>query len=593
VRIGSFFCLLVFFCLNLKAQNYPSNYFRYPLDSAVNLVSPFGTLRDNHFHSGSDLRTNGKEGLVVYAAADGYISRIKVQSGGYGKAVYIDHPNGYTTVYGHLQKYHGGLARYIHQYQYKNKTFEFDKIFEKPLLFVKKGDTLGFSGNSGSSTGPHVHFEYRDTKTEKIINPAFFGVLPYDTLAPFISQLVFYKFVAEGLMPKQRLIFAKNKLVQEDSFWVWKDTLVLDPEMYGVGVEAYDYIHNAKDPKGIFGYTLSLNGEQIFKHELNRFSFDETKYINTHIDYPYYKLERTRIQKCFIDDGNKFSNYITNKSKGKFLLNTGESGFLMLKVYDVNGNNAQVKVNHKVGSNSIDKERQNYLASVKGKNALYPLQTNYIRAAGFEAKLDPGDIYDTIYYYLKVLPRIKHVWAPVYQLHQSLTPLHRNMDIAVKVDGIIEGLESKLGLVYFNKEGDNPRSMGGTYSNGWVRGKASNFGNYSVMIDTVPPSLKQVFININPDPSDTLLWTFETKDNFTGISSYEGYLNNRWILLDFDGKNNLLTYRFDEIYEVAKNDAINQANQGILDPTLELRIRVSDPKGNQTEKTFIIPFNGF
>lgn len=593
MRIGSFFCLLVFFCLNLKAQNYPSNYFRYPLDSAVNLVSPFGTLRDNHFHSGSDLRTNGKEGLVVYAAADGYISRIKIQSGGYGKAVYIDHPNGYTTVYGHLQKYHGALARYIHQYQYKNKTFEFDKIFDKPLLFVKKGDTLGFSGNSGSSTGPHVHFEYRDTKTEKIINPAFFGVLPYDTLAPFISQLVFYKFVAEGLMPKQRLIFAKNKLVQEDSFWVWKDTMELDPEMYGVGVEAYDFIHNAKDPKGIFGYTLSLNGEQIFKHELNRFGFDETKYINTHIDYPYYKLERTRIQKCFVDDGNKFSNYITNKSKGKFFLNTGERGFLMLKVYDVNGNNAQVKVYYKVGSNRIDKERQNYLATLKGKKALYPLQTNYIRAAGFEAKLDPGDFYDTIYYDFKILPRIKYAWAPVYQLHQSLTPLHRNMDIAIKVDGIIEGLESKLELVYLNKEGDNPRSMGGNYNNGWVKGKASNFGNYSVMIDTVPPSLKQVFININPDPSDTLLWTFEIKDNFTGISSYEGYLNNRWILLDFDGKNNLLTYRFDEIYEAAKNDALNQANQGILNPTLELRIRVSDPKGNQTEKLFIMPFNGF
>ena len=167
-RLGFLFVFIIIL-FETNAQNYPQNYFRYPLDSLPNLVSPFGGLRDNHFHSGMDLRTNQQEGLPVFASADGYISRIKIQSIGYGKAIYINHPNGFTTVYGHLQKYSGKIAEWIHNYQYKNQTFEFDYVFEKPILLVKKGDTIGLSGNSGGSSGPHVHFEIRN----KIIHYLF------------------------------------------------------------------------------------------------------------------------------------------------------------------------------------------------------------------------------------------------------------------------------------------------------------------------------------------------------------------------------------------------------------------------------------
>ena len=163
--------------------------------SAPELSAGFGDMRPNHFHMGLDFRTKGQEGFPLYAIADGYISRIKIQSIGYGKAIYIDHPNGYTTVYGHLQKYSGKIAQWIHNYQYKNQTFEFDYVFEKPILLVKKGDTIGLSGNSGGSSGPHVHFEIRNTKSEKIINPTLFGIIPFDTFIPTIKKVFIYKFV--------------------------------------------------------------------------------------------------------------------------------------------------------------------------------------------------------------------------------------------------------------------------------------------------------------------------------------------------------------------------------------------------------------
>src|ERR1043166_6973240 len=200
IRVSLLSCLCMF-CIQpiAQAQSYPQNYFRYPLDSLPHYVSPFGGLRNNHFHSGADLKTKEQEGLPVFAAADGYVSRVKVSPVGYGKALYIDHPNGYTSVYGHLRSYYGNIAAYVHNFQYKKKVFAFDKNLG-PFLFVKKGDTIGFSGNSGGSTGPHLHFEIRDTKSEEIINPMYFGLQPFDTLRPVLASINFYTFVQDRLL---------------------------------------------------------------------------------------------------------------------------------------------------------------------------------------------------------------------------------------------------------------------------------------------------------------------------------------------------------------------------------------------------------
>ena len=335
---------LLFFTVVLfetNAQNYPQNYFRYPLDSLTNLVSPFGGLRDNHFHSGMDLRTNQQEGLPVFASADGYISRIKIQSIGYGKAIYIDHPNGYTTVYGHLQKYSGKIAQWIHNYQYKNQTFEFDYVFEKPILLVKKGDTIGLSGNSGGSSGPHVHFEIRNTKSEKIINPTLFGIIPFDTINPTIKKVFIYKNVNDGLLLKKELKIDQthiSKLKEFTNVFIYNKQTELEEDQYGFGIETYDYIHNLEEEKGIYEYSLKHKGKLVFKHTLNQFAFNESKFINAHIDFPFYKTEKVRIQKCFIDDGNEFSTYETNIEKGKIYLTEKSIDTLIFEVIDNNKN---------------------------------------------------------------------------------------------------------------------------------------------------------------------------------------------------------------------------------------------------------------
>ncbi len=586
------------FGLNLFAQQvkfdptkYPQNYFRYPLDSAVNLVSPFGSLRDNHFHSGSDLRTNGREGLVVYAAADAYVSRIKIQRNGYGKAVYLTHPNGYSTVYGHLQKFYGPLATFIHNYQYQNKTFEFDLIFDKKTLWLKKGDTLGFSGNSGSSTGPHVHYEIRDAKTEKIINPAFFGVLPFDTLKPQINQLHLYNFVTDGLLLHKKLVLNPKQFSQYDSVWVYKDTLVLPANTYGLGIEAVDYIHNTKDAKHVYAYALSFQQKEVFNHTLNSFAFDEGKYINTHIDFPYFKIEDKRIQKCFLDDGNFFSSYTYNVTKGKCELKFGDTSNWTIKVWDVNGNCSVYAFPFRaIAANPNQTELLKYKANIANKRKLLPLQSNKVNMLGFQARVEPNDIYDTIFYDAQMLDPKPYTLANIYQFHHYKTPLHKSIDIGIKSDTVLSALQSKLLLGYAPEKPENFRAMGGKFEEGWVRGKAANFGYYTILADTIPPSLQQVLINTPSDQTDTLTWNFITKDNLSGISTFHAYLNGEWILLDFDAKNNLLTYRFDQVYE--KRKAFYQQLRLTTNEELcfDVQLKVADNKGNLAEKFFSIPF---
>ena len=586
INVALLFCLL--FGLNQAfAQKYPQDYFRYPMDSLPNFVSPFGVMRDNHFHSGIDLRTNGKIGLPVYASADGYVSRIKVARGAYGKALYVEHANGYATVYAHLDSYYGAIAQWIHDYQYINQTFEFDKIFIKPFLNVKKGDTIGLSGNSGTSSGPHLHFEIRDSRTEKTINPALFGILPIDNFAPEINKIFVYKFVREGLLLKKQLSFTNKNSYWQEGYLIAKDTLLLEADIYGFGLDAQDFIHNDKDPKGIYSYSFWLNQSHKFTHTLNQFAFDETKYINAHIDFPYFKLEKLRMQKCFIDDGNLFSSYQSDKEKGR--VNFAQElpvGTLLFTVKDVNQNACFLKIFYKVGSNQNDADKIAYEKQVLGKSCLYPGKAMKVEQEGFWASMDEKSLYDTTCYVLNTLPKTADAFSNTYAFHSYTTPVHAAFNVAIKLDFPAIGLEDKLVLAYAKTNKDGFNSISGTFKNGWVQTKASNFGLFKIMLDTVPPKIKRVLPKFKGNASDTLCWEFDLIDDFSGIKSYDMYLNGRWILGDFDAKNDRLTYVFDEVYAIERERIYNLENNPEEANAFKVLVRVIDNKGNKTERWF-------
>ncbi|MBC7912597.1 MAG: M23 family metallopeptidase, partial [Pyrinomonadaceae bacterium] len=282
--------LSFFFYLNLYSQDiilnkeYPTD-FRPPLDLIPVLAGSFGEIRSNHFHSGLDYRTNQREGYPVYAVADGFISRLRVQIGGFGNAVYINHPNGYTSVYAHLQRFNTQISQTIKYYQYRREMFDVDFPLPSIEIPVKKGDIIAWSGNTGSSAGPHLHFEIRDTKTEETINPQLFGINIPDKVKPIISGLYMYRLDNKAFTdktPSQYFQVAGSN----GSYFLNQSPVINFSEQVGFGIATYDQQLAGGNKNGVYSIELFLDGKQIYSSALERFEFEHSRAINSHIDYP-------------------------------------------------------------------------------------------------------------------------------------------------------------------------------------------------------------------------------------------------------------------------------------------------------------------
>ena len=290
--------LLLFFYTPFFAQhNYPKADFKSPLSIPMQLSGNFGELRNNHFHSGLDYKTNQKEGLPVLAAASGYVSRIKISTFGYGKALYITHPNGYTTVYGHLQKANGAIDAYLKKAHYDQKSYEIE-LFPLPKeLQVKQGDTIAWSGNTGGSEGPHLHFEIRDSQTENIINPLFFGfdALLKDTKKPFVANVLAYPITPKSTVNRSNVPIVLHVSLQKDGTFISEQVRVNGS--VGFGITANDYDNVSYNTNGIYKVQCYRNGTPNFGYQFDDFAFAETRYVNALLDYARYKKTKQRVQK--------------------------------------------------------------------------------------------------------------------------------------------------------------------------------------------------------------------------------------------------------------------------------------------------------
>ena len=560
-KIYLLFIALLVGIMNVQAQHYPVNYFITPMDTPLYLSAPFGSLRENHFHSGMDIRTFEKEGLPVYAVADGYVSRIKVSAVGYGKAVYINHPNGYSSVYAHLLKYEGTIASYIKSIHYLEQKFELDNFPNKDLIKIKKGEIIGWSGNSGGSTGPHLHFEIRDTKQEESINPQLFGIPGVDLFNPTLKRLVVYALNNNHPVVQHNIAINENNSIKTDSGTLLLDTLMIAKGPTGFGIEAYDYLMNENKTYSIYCTDFFFNQIKRFSYRIDRVNFAETKYINTHIDYDLYKRDGYRIQKCFLDDGNKAQVYPYMRNKGKVLIDDTLTHTVHFCVGDFDGRShtfyAKVRSNNKTA----------YSETPCNDLVWYPNSKQIYKRDGITISIPEGALYDTLNPCVIVTkPNIKGILSAAYQIHKPNTPLHKSIGISIDTD-TARIPSSKLLLASIKKDG-SLSSVGGDYKQGKVTSLTSNFGTFVIIADTISPTIKVIGLSAKNELSDTTKLFIKTTDNISGISTYNAYLNNTWILLDYDAKNEILQYEFD--------------NKTIFNQKQELNIIVIDKKGNKT-----------
>jgi hypothetical protein len=548
----------------LFAQYYPQNYFGAPLDTPLYLSATFGSLRDNHFHSGMDIRTYEKEGYPVYAVADGFVSRIKVSPVGYGKAVYIDHPNGYTSVYGHLQRYEGAVADYTKKYQYQRESFDIDYFPGRDKIPVKKGQIIGWSGNSGGSTGPHLHFEIRNTQSEEPLNPQLFGITGVDYLDPAIKKILLYNLDGNRPLLLKKFSVVPKKTIGTDTALLYDDTIEVPKGLIGIGAEAYDYLTDPEHEYTLYGMEMYIDDKEFFSYRIDRINFENTRCVNVHIDYELYKREQVRFQKCFVDDGNLMKIYNFIRNRGKYNLKDDAVHKVSVRVYDFAGHFSLFSFFIKGTSPEPAKENK----KLPCRSAfLYPGKDNVFKAANVILEVPARALYDTLEFCYEVLKeKDRNAFSATYKIHDEYTPLHKSFVLSIRPENVPEALQDKLLLAYANKENGHIRSAGGEYKNGYVMTRSTMFGNYFVTIDSVAPVIKPLNISKEGTVKDTTGIKFRIEDNFSGIASYRGTINNKWVLMDYDPKNDLLVYEFDE--------------KTLFNEKLNMELTVVDRKGN-------------
>jgi len=548
--------LIFLYSLFSFGQNqYPRDYFRSPLDIPLQLSGNFGELRSNHIHSGFDFKTQQKEGLHVYAAADGYISRIKISQSGYGKAIYITHPNGYTSVYGHLQSGFGEIEKYIKNEQYKAKSYEIEVLPTPNDLIIQKGDLIAISGNTGGSDGPHLHFEIRDTQSEKIINPMYFGFddLLLDKKKPQIASLWVYPIDENTIVNQFKRPFLLSITQQEDGSFISEK--VMAQGNIGFGITSIDFDNVSWNANGIFSVKTFINGKPDFGYQFDTFSFDETRYVNALIDYARYKNLGQRIQKLFMKNPYPLSLIQSGESNGIINVSSNISQTYRIQVSDFAGNRTEVFI--PIQYSSLPEKVKE--APVTSKYLVKVKKDNIYAAENVSVTIPANTFLDDFYMSF-------HVNHNTLKLDEDVVPAFKNFQITFEDSLATDNDRGKMfiGLVdgkktyfYNTKKFKNSFSIYTKY-----------LGEYKLIKDSVPPRLKIAKSIDGKWISNQNELEFIVVDDLSGVKSYDGYLNGKWILLEYESKTNKLIHHFaDGIVDEGKND---------------LKVVVTDNVGNST-----------
>lgn len=566
------FCFFILLSANNFAQEKRDAGFRSPLDIPLYLAGNFGELRSNHFHTGIDIKTQGAEGKAVYAIADGYISRIKISTGGYGKAIYVRHPNGYTSVYAHLKKGNKTIEAYIQNKQYKNESFEVEMFPNKDELKLEKGEIIAYSGNSGSSGGPHLHFEIRETSSEEPVNPLLFGFKIQDNIDPIIKGIRAYSLDDDSYVspyPGTAVGFAV-----EGSYGNYKLKAGQRIEAHGkVGfaIHAYDLLNGYPNKCGIYQIEMSVDSILLFKTEFEKLNFSHLRYINTYMDYPLYKDSRKRYHKQFIGQNNKLKIYDQRINDGILELNDGKLHSIQYIIKDTYGNSSSISFNV-LALVEVPTPIKRELPA-EGSTLFTVNGPNFINDQEITIDIAPMALYDDMYFSYQKKPSNKNTYGAVYAIGDTKIPLQKSFNLIFNKNPIPEKYLSKAIVVMVDNKG-NLSSMGGKLENGKMTIRSRYFGNYSLAVDTVAPVIKTVNIASNKDLSTYNTFSLKISDELSGIKSYRGTIDGIWILMEYDAKKNLLSYRFD-------NDRVSKGKHKFL-------LVVKDKKGN--ESSFKAPF---
>jgi len=537
------FILFFVFCSAFFAQaqqNYPQDYFCSPVDFRILLSGTFGELRSDHFHTGIDIKTRGAIGAPVYASADGYVSRVKISAFGYGKTIYLTHPNGYVTVYGHLSKFEDSLAAYVKRQQYKRKSFEVDLYLEKDQFKYSKGDSIALSGNSGGSGGPHLHFEIREEKTQEPLNPLLFGIQVKDYIRPTIKSIRVYP-VGKKAFNLELGGWGENYRLKDG------DTLGLPNDFY-LGINTVDKQNDTQNKNGVYEVSLYVDSTQVYGNRQERLNFSTGRYINTFIDYTYYSEFRRRYQRAYVGEHNKLKLYTKVRNRGLIHLSDSAYHLIVYQVKDANGNVSKLKFY----AFSDESSKFEAIPLDTLKNAVfYAGKENVFEVENLKLTLPSDALYDSLYFHFDSLEKGEKAYTPTYHLHQKEVPLHTYVQLRIKTESVPEILKKKVLIA--RVEDDNFITSTTKWEGSWANASIRSFGNYTLVADTVKPQIKRINSAKSTALKEGSKLSFKIKDELSGIKSYAGFINGEWVLFEYDAKNDLIFYKIEQKHLLKEN----------------------------------------
>lgn len=518
----------------VQTKQYPKNFFRYPLDLPPSTAGSFGELRPNHFHSGLDFKTNGRTGYPVHAVYDGYVSRLRVQFGGFGNAIYITHPNGYTSVYGHIESFSPEMEKLVRQQQYQQQSFEVDFKLEPFQLKVCKGDVIALSGNAGASEGPHLHFELRDAQTEETINPQLFGLTIADRVPPTLGTICVYHLGNEPFSEKTPRQFFGVAGAAGHYHLVKPQVINVDGNT-AFGITATDMNSTSQNHNGIYSVELKVDGQTIYTFAVERFAFDQTHAINAYIDYPTFLASHRFIQKCFILPGSKITLYPQSINRGVVNFNDNALHDIEYVVKDIAGNTSTLKL--KVKSSPAKEQLQP--ANVNATLFHYDKQNEFSNDK-VKVTVPVGNLYDDLYFTYSTLPGKKGMYSAIHRIHNRFTPINDTYQLWIKPDSIIGAMVNKAVIV-----NTNGLCEGGIYEDGYIKANAHDFGDFYIKLDTVPPVIRPLNIKEGANMAKMQRIALRIGDGISGVKTYSGKIDGKWILMEWDYKTRVLSYKFD------------------------------------------------
>jgi len=562
---------ILFLAISLTVFSQPEekidpHYYAVPVKIPVFLAGNFAELRPNHFHGGIDIKTQGRTGLEVDAATDGYVSRITISPTGYGRALYIDHPNGTTTVYGHLESFAPQIDEYIRNIQYEKETFTIDQTVPPGLLPVKKGEQIAKSGNAGSSGGPHLHFEIRRTKEETMLNPLMFNMPVKDKLKPIIQALMVYPLSDDASVSGKQTPQKFEIIKSPNGYQLKLNQPISVFGKIGFGVQSVDLLDGNPNRCGIYSIQLTVDDQLIYSFTMDDLVINESKYVNSHMDYALAMRSGQRLYRTWLEPGNKLQIYNTVEKRGIFHASDEKMHQVKYEIADVYGNSTSLSF--KIQS------KETKVNPIPSKGELFKYNHhNEIKDDGIKFSIPEGALYNDVDFQYKRKAALPKFYSPVFQLHNGSVALHFACPLRIKAVNLPENLQSKVMLAQIDPASGRIYSATGKFDDGWVEGNIRTLGSYALAVDTEAPKIVSLNVADKNGKKDTSRLKFKITDNLSGIENFRGTIDGKWVLFEYDLKNNLLSYTFDKArFKFGGNHQLN--------------LEVTDFKGNtSTYKT--------